>query len=247
MNLPPSDARNTVFKKYDQRAQEFISHGYRTTWWYLANKSLSDWSLLEGIELKERIILNVGCSEPIDEIYLSKESKKWIALDFSPASMVTASKIVNSELSSECVKRISFVTGDALSLPLKDESIDVVVSFSTIEHIPHEAKRKKSIEEIYRVLKKGGAFAITTSNRWNITYARWSKKMMMQEKTDFGYEYLFSPLELRRLLKSNNFRLVRFASELTILEPGEGYPRLISRFLRLFKYFGARIGFLAIK
>ena len=47
-------------------------------------------------------------------------------------------------------------------LPFADESFDCVVSFQVIEHIKQD---KKFVAEIYRVLRKGGKFIVSTPNR----------------------------------------------------------------------------------
>ena len=47
-------------------------------------------------------------------------------------------------------------------LPYDDESFDCVVSFQVIEHISAD---KALVDEIYRVLRKGGRFIVTTPNR----------------------------------------------------------------------------------
>ena len=47
-------------------------------------------------------------------------------------------------------------------LPYDDESFDCVVSFQVIEHISAD---KALVDEVYRVLRKGGRFIVTTPNR----------------------------------------------------------------------------------
>ena len=47
-------------------------------------------------------------------------------------------------------------------LPFADESFDCVVSFQVIEHIKQD---EKFVAEIYRVLRKGGKFIVSTPNR----------------------------------------------------------------------------------
>lgn len=61
----------------------------------------------------------------------------------------------------------NFVVSDALQTPLAAESIDVVVSFETIEHLPNPAD---FVAECHRVLKPGGLLICSTPNhlvcRW---------------------------------------------------------------------------------
>ena len=48
-------------------------------------------------------------------------------------------------------------------IPLDDGSADVVTSFTVLEHVPDE---RRSLAEMYRVLKPGGRLIISVPNRW---------------------------------------------------------------------------------
>ena len=52
--------------------------------------------------------------------------------------------------------------GDAQAIPLPDRSIDVIVSFETIEHVPHPAG---FIQECDRVLVPDGTLIVSSPNR----------------------------------------------------------------------------------
>lgn len=54
------------------------------------------------------------------------------------------------------------VKGDALDLPYADESFDCVIASEILEHVPED---DRAIAELVRVLKPGGALAITVP-RW---------------------------------------------------------------------------------
>jgi len=51
---------------------------------------------------------------------------------------------------------------DALDLRYADESFDAVFSSSSIEHFGGQEEIRRSVEEMYRVLKPGGVLALTT-------------------------------------------------------------------------------------
>ena len=57
---------------------------------------------------------------------------------------------------------VEFKEGVVPPLPFADESFDYVVSFQVIEHIKRD---KEFVREVYRVLKKGGKFIVSTPNR----------------------------------------------------------------------------------
>jgi SAM-dependent methyltransferase len=56
---------------------------------------------------------------------------------------------------------VEFITADATAIPLSDASVDVVVTFETIEHIKDQAA---FMAEIKRVLRPGGVALISTPN-----------------------------------------------------------------------------------
>ena len=64
-------------------------------------------------------------------------------------------------LAREAASTAQLIRGDLGSLSLKNESVDVVVSRSVLEHIRHP---ETVYEEIYRVLKPGGHFIFLTPN-----------------------------------------------------------------------------------
>ena len=57
---------------------------------------------------------------------------------------------------------LRFEAGDALDLSLGDASVDVVVSFETIEHLPDQ---RRFLKEVRRVLRPGGLFLVSTPDR----------------------------------------------------------------------------------
>lgn len=111
------------------------------------------------------------------------------------------------------------------ALDFDDESYDVVVSFSTIDHISEEENRKKAINEMCRVIKQGEYLIITVPNKWDFYYSYHSNKLQRVDKAVFGYEYQFLPLELKRMLEKNGFRIIDCAS--TAFNPYHYFDQLI--------------------
>jgi GT2 family glycosyltransferase/SAM-dependent methyltransferase/glycosyltransferase involved in cell wall biosynthesis len=60
------------------------------------------------------------------------------------------------------LKNLRFLLGNATDLPLENASVDVVVSFETIEHIREHAR---FVAEIRRVLRPGGRLIVSTTGR----------------------------------------------------------------------------------
>ncbi|MCR5219830.1 MAG: class I SAM-dependent methyltransferase [bacterium] len=60
-------------------------------------------------------------------------------------------------------ENIRFLRGSVTSIPLDDASVDVVVSFETLEHVA-EQEQKAMLREVRRVLVPGGLLILSTPN-----------------------------------------------------------------------------------
>ena len=86
-----------------------------------------------------------------------------------------ASKVTGVDINGELVEHASakykkdnliFKHGSATSIPVEDNSVDIVISFETLEHLSKE-DQVKFIIEISRVLRKEGALVVSTPNKEN--------------------------------------------------------------------------------
>ena len=82
----------------------------------------------------------------------------------------TASKVYGVDINKDAVKysqknfgasNIEYKVGDGVSIPLEDNSVDLVVTFETIEHIEDY---KQFLDEVKRVLKNDGLAIVSTPN-----------------------------------------------------------------------------------
>ncbi len=64
----------------------------------------------------------------------------------------------------------SYLCCDVKKLPLRDSSIDLIISDSTLDHFPTEAEIITALGELGRVLKDGGTLILTIDNKSNLTY-----------------------------------------------------------------------------
>lgn len=77
------------------------------------------------------------------------------------SSFVTMDKTRSEELG-VLPANVKFMQGVVPPLPFANESFDCVVSFQVIEHIKHD---KEFVREVFRVLRPGGRFIVSTPNR----------------------------------------------------------------------------------
>ena len=59
-------------------------------------------------------------------------------------------------------ENLEFIIGSAIEIPLKDNSVDIVISFETIEH--HD-RHDEMMDEIKRVLKSNGMLIISSPDK----------------------------------------------------------------------------------
>lgn len=99
------------------------------------------------------------------------------------------------------VPQATFKKGSALKIPEKDSSYDVVVMFDVIEHIP-VGTEPQALKEIYRVLKPGGKFFLSTD------YDLWISKLM-DPAWYFGHRH-YSQNRLKKLFNKAGFKVNLF-------------------------------------
>lgn len=97
-------------------------------------------------------VLDVACGEGYGTAFLAAKARKVIGVDNDPDTIAHATR-------KYAAPRVKFLQGQAEKIPLPDHSVDLVVSFETLEHLDdHEAMMR----EIRRVLRPKGRLLIST-------------------------------------------------------------------------------------
>ena len=105
--------------------------------------------------LKGDNILDIACGTGYGTAILSKKAKGVRGADISQDAVDTA-KSRNPDT--------NYLQLDATQIALPDASLDTVVSFETIEHVP-PGTVEKTLSEFARVLKPGGRLIISTPDK----------------------------------------------------------------------------------
>ena len=116
-------------------------------------------------------ILDIGCGTGNLSLELAKLGAEVTGVDISEAMLVKAREKAAKE--NLC---INFCCADANNLPFEDETFDAVVSLSALEFA---SDLKKTLLEIYRVLKPGGRMVIGLiggGSAWSMYYEEKAKK-----------------------------------------------------------------------
>jgi len=92
---------------------------------------------------------------------------------------------------------------DVRHIPLKDSSIDLIVSDSTLDHFSSETDIVTSLKEMRRVLRPGGVLILTIDNESSLTYPPYVlvRLWMRLGLAPYFIGKTMSPSKLRRVLE----------------------------------------------
>jgi len=163
-------------------------------------------SVLKDFQLETRSLtcLDVGCSSGVITSFLQDHFSRVIGIDIDQEAVQYAHAHGTSP-------HVRFLIGDAMAIPLKGEAVDLVICNHIYEHVPDA---KQLMEEIYRVLKKGGFCYFAAGNRhmimeghYHLPFLSWFPKsvghlyLRLFGKGTFYYEEHLSLQELKELVR----------------------------------------------
>jgi ubiquinone/menaquinone biosynthesis C-methylase UbiE len=181
------------------------------------NKIASDWSkfrpnaifeVKEFLKDKKGRVIDIGCGSGRNMI--NQEGLEYYGVDFSD-SMLKFAREKAEKIGMKA--RLSKSNADKLSFD--EEFFDCAIYISTLHCIENEKLRKKSLQELYRVLKIGGQAMISVWDKskdedmadleTNGGYIDWNKNGEVYKR----YYYFYDSDELVYLLKEVGFEIVR--------------------------------------
>lgn len=123
---------------------------------------------------------------------------------------------------------VHYIQADAIDLPLRHESIDVVIGLHVIEHI---IEPERFIREVQRVLKPDGLFLLATPNPAGIG-ARVTKSRWIGWRDE--HKSVYSPRKWIDLIEKAGFLKVRLGSTgLSGIPLFRKFPLMIPNYLVL--------------
>lgn len=111
--------------------------------------------VVNQLELKDKFVLDIASGEGYGSDILAVYAKSVVGVDVSNEAVEHAKAKYKKN-------NLKYLQGDAIKIPLEDNSIDVVISFETIEH--HD-KHDEMLQEIKRVLKSEGILIISSPDK----------------------------------------------------------------------------------
>ena len=149
--------------------------------------------------VEDKDVLDIACGEGYGSAMLVEQARSVTGVDIADETIRHA-KDTYADL-----KGLQFKQGDAAQIPLEDGSVDVVVSFETIEH--HD-RHQEMIDEIRRVLRPDGLLVMSSPNR-----------VVYSEQAGYHNEFHVKELdfdEFDTLLKSQFEQVCYFGQRLAV-------------------------------
>ena len=106
--------------------------------------------------IKGKDVLDIACGEGYGSGLMASEARSVIGVDIDSTAVEHARAYYRRP-------NLRFETGSAAAIPLPDRSVDVVVSFETIEH--HD-QHEEMMREISRVLRENGILIISSPDKY---------------------------------------------------------------------------------
>lgn len=141
----------------------------------------------------------------------------------------------------ELKRDIYFIKGDGLFLPIKDNSVDVIVCTQVYEHVPDS---RQLFEEMYRVLMPGGYAFFSGPNavfpiepHYFLPFLHWLPQkaadmyLRLTGKGEHFYEKIYSYKKLQKMLKK--FSITDVTYNVFLDEIQKGVPFLFPVFNRM--------------
>jgi len=129
--------------------------------------------------VRGKSILEIGCGTGYGADYLSQFASNIIAIDISKKCVMYSHTTCKKE-------NVNFLLSSGLHVPLKDDSIDIVLSFQVIEHI-ESRKVRDFLSDIKRVLKDRGVFIASTPNK-KLRLLPFQKPWNPEHRKEYNYK-----------------------------------------------------------
>jgi ubiquinone/menaquinone biosynthesis C-methylase UbiE len=180
---------NESLKKIDGRYTmlHYPLDGEDTSTFIQAQKNLTDFCLLKLPDLKDKVVLEIGCGNGVQGLYIYEKHMpgSFKGVDLNDKNIMIANGLAVS-LPSE---KIHFLVDDAQKLvSVKDNSVDIVINIESACHYPD---KQSFISEVHRVLKSGGHFIIadilTKSEKKKNPFWLWKRRKDLNHWPLFNY------------------------------------------------------------
>jgi ubiquinone/menaquinone biosynthesis C-methylase UbiE len=142
---------------------------------------------------KSDTVLDAGCGYGVRSVEIGRDvGAHVISIDLSPNCLIGLKQQKNEY-------EIDIIRADLQNIPLKDKSVNVIVSGDVLEHIPEVSK---TVSDFYRIIKnKGIAFLLVPSSISQKLYCKLDNTYAEQR----GHVRIFGATQFKNLISSAGF------------------------------------------
>lgn len=139
-----------------------------------------------------KVVADIACGTGYGTELMAQKgaAKQCLGVDIAKEAIDYAEKYHNPS-------NTEFYCASADHTPFNDESLDVVASFETIEHLPDDVSL---LSEFHRILKSNGQLIISTPNMWPLS-------MMDHHTKEYDYQ------EFKRVLEDAGFTIEKMYNQ----------------------------------
>jgi 2-polyprenyl-3-methyl-5-hydroxy-6-metoxy-1,4-benzoquinol methylase len=157
---------------YDEKRRKFHLDRYMFASKHVKNKTVAD--IACGTGYGTEILMNEGKADAV------------LGIDISPETIVYAKK-------NHMQRGVSFICQPGEDTQITSESLDVIISFETIEHVEDD---KSLLTEFSRILKENGLLICSTPNNWPLEAAPYHKRVYNKDSFLALLSTFFNNIEL---------------------------------------------------
>jgi len=194
--------------RFKMEEQQKVWDEIAKQWFHFRQKPFKDLDkiLNNATSWKNGKILDIGCGNCRNLLPFAKAGFQCYGIDFSKEMLKYAKQFAD-----ENKFKVQLKQANAENIPFKDTSFNYALSIATLHHL-NKGQQIRALQEMLRVLKKGGKAIITVWNKLQPKFIFKKRELMipwhMQGKVYQRYYYIFNFWELRKLLKNIGFKII---------------------------------------
>lgn len=155
--------------------------------------------------------LDVGCGNGRHTELLADHASRVIGIDLSRELLTEAASRARER---GFTARTAFVHGDAATLPVRTDSIDLAVYVATLHHLSPRTTRIESLNELARVLRPDGIGLVSA---WSTVHDRFDREEGFDTTVDWTlpdgetvprFYHVYAPAEFRADLTASELAVV---------------------------------------